>query len=455
MIIKTKIIGSFIKYTVAAIIISITLFPKFPFLEVPGTFVSVRLEDFVLAFSGILLVLKIYPNLNVFIKNKLVKVILILLCAGLLSVISGVLVTKTVIPHIGFLHWLRRIEYFVPLFLGIVAVRSDKSNLAFFARIFVIVLFVIFFYGVGQKYLHWPIIITQNQEYSKGVALRYVPGGHINSTFAGHYDLGTFLIIILPVLVSAFFTIKEKYTKLFLSLSIFSGLWLLVNTASRISLVSYLISVVFALIFINRNKMIPLVLIISLVFTLFSENLITRYERIFNVAKDRVERLMSFSDTFNVVYASENINLPVKNSKISTPTPTLIFEDRSTNIRLNVEWPRATRSFLKNPLLGTGYSSITLATDNDYLRLLGEMGFVGFIAFIMVLIRIVVIILQKYPFVNNLNGIELSFVAGMLGSLPGVLINALFIDVFEASKFAIMFWLMIGFVLGIAEKHEY
>src|SRR3989344_4626051 len=277
MIIKTKIIGSFIKYTVAAIIISITLFPKFPFLEVPGTFVSVRLEDFVLAFSGILLVLKIYPNLNVFIKNKLVKVILILLCAGLLSVISGVLVTKTVIPHIGFLHWLRRIEYFVPLFLGIVAVRSDKSNLAFFARIFVIVLFVIFFYGVGQKYLHWPIIITQNQEYSKGVALRYVPGGHINSTFAGHYDLGTFLIIILPVLVSAFFTIKEKYTKLFLSLSIFSGLWLLVNTASRISLVSYLISVVFALIFINRKKMIPLVLIISLVFTLFSENLITRY----------------------------------------------------------------------------------------------------------------------------------------------------------------------------------
>ena len=44
------------------------------------------------------------------------------------------------------------------------------------------------------------------------------------------------------------------------------------------------------------------------------------------------------------------------------------------------------------------------------------------------------------------------FLAGIIGAIPGVLLNAVFIDVFEASKFAITFWFLLGF--GIAILHE-
>ncbi len=132
-----------------------------------------------------------------------------------------------------------------------------------------------------------------------------------------------------------------------------------------------------------------------------------------------------------------------------------VFEDRSSSIRLNVEWPRAIRAFTKNPLLGTGYSSITLATDNDYLRLLGEAGALGFLAFSLIFIRIGNLTLANFPIHKNFSGVEQAFIAGIAGSIPGVLLNAVFIDVFEASKFAILFWLLMGmFVALLKYKHN-
>jgi O-antigen ligase len=124
------------------------------------------------------------------------------------------------------------------------------------------------------------------------------------------------------------------------------------------------------------------------------------------------------------------------------------LEDRSTTIRLNVEWPRAIRAFLKNPLLGTGYSSITLATDNDYLRALGEVGLFGFLAFVFILVKIGLearkIVFSKIPI-----EVEKAVLIGLVGGALGFLANALFIDVFEASKVAITFWLLMGLLIGI------
>jgi len=150
-----------------------------------------------------------------------------------------------------------------------------------------------------------------------------------------------------------------------------------------------------------------------------------------------------------VVYAQEKSILPDKSRSTPTPTPTPVFEDRSSNIRLNVEWPRALRAFNKNPLLGTGYSSITLATDNDYLRLLGETGLLGFLSFILVIGRLIVLFISRIPFQKYLSGIDVVYVAAMFGSIPGIMLNAVFIDVFEASKFAVVFWLTMGFAVAI------
>ena len=442
---------SLLKYLVSAIIIAVPLYPKFPFIGVPGTFVSVRGEDVLIMISFLVWLAFFFPGIKSFFKNDVFRTVTLFLVVGAISLFSATFITHTVTPHIGVLHWLRRIEYFVPLFLGMTVIKREPGNLNFYLKIIFLVIFFAFVYGFGQRYFSWPIIITQNQEYSKGVALRWMPGSHINSTFAGHYDLATFLVLVLPVVITSLFILKNKLVKLFLLAIWLMSLWLLVNTASRISLVSYLVATTFSLVLIKKYKVIPVVLLISLSFIGFSSNLQERYTRIWGVVRERVFEVKIIDNLISrEIYAQVDEESLYKKDKPSpTPTPVPVFEDRSSSIRLNVEWPRAIRAFSKNPLLGTGFSSITLATDNDYLRALGEVGFLGLLSFSLIFITIFKEFLGVFPLQEYFNGLNLAFVSGMVAAIPGIFLNAIFIDVFEASKFAIIFWLLMGMAISL------
>ena len=442
------------KYLVAAIILVVPLYPKFPAIRIPGTFVSIRLEDFLLAAVLFVVLINLLPKWKEVFRERIERSMFIYLAVGATSLLSAILLTQTVVPHIGFLHWLRRIEYFVPFFLGTIYVWKNKGrDLEFFVKVFMVTFILLFVYGVGQRYFHWPVIITQNEEYSRGVALRWIPGSHINSTFAGHYDLATFLVLLTPIFVSLLFTLKGKLTRLSLLIVIFSSLWLLANSVSRISVVSFLISGSIALLLLKKYKEIAIFLAVSIIFFGFSTDLLVRYGRLFEVTKEKL--LIKFIYQIpGSVYATEESSVRRINISTPKPTPIPIFEDRSTSIRLNVEWPRALRALFKNPLLGTGYSSITLATDNDYLRLLGEVGILGFIAFSLILLNLVRTILRVIPIPKNLNSIESAFLAGLAGGTIGIFTNAIFIDIFEASKFALIFWLLIGLAVGLVRKYK-
>lgn len=445
-----KKLKGFYKYLVAGIILVVPLFPKFPFINVPGTYVSIRLEDFLIALTLSVWLIISFPNISKFLKSDIERATVIFLAAGLLSTLFGFIALKVVTPYIGILHWIRRVEYLSLFFIGLLAIRNNPKDLNFYLKLFLIVVMFAFIYGYGQKNFSWPIIITQNEEYSKGVALRWIPGSHINSTFAGHYDLATFLVLILPILITTLFILKSFRKKIIFSLVILAGLWLMVNTASRISLVSYLVSTVISLILVKKYKEIIIVVVISLIFAGSSSNLVSRYLRLFDIVKSRIARVETgvYGHVFTPAFASTDVPIQRRANPTPTPIPVTSGEDRSTSIRLNVEWPRAIRALAKNPILGTGYSSISLATDNDYLRMLGETGLLGFLAFFLIFIRIIQTYLSRYPFLNNFDGLNLSFISGMFGSFAGILANAAFIDVFEASKFATIFWLLIG--MGVA-----
>lgn len=436
------------KYITSAVILIIPLYPKFPFLRIPGTQVSVRIEDFFMAFVTIFLIIKILPRLKKVFSNQFELSIAQFIFVGLISLISGVFLTQTVIPHIGFLHWARRVEYFIPLFLGVLAIR-DKENLNFYLKVLMLTTLIAFFYGFGQRYLNWPVIVTQNSEYAKGIALRWISGSHINSTFAGHYDLATYLVLILPIFISLFYVVKNIKTRIFLFITILSGLWLLLASISRISIASYLAGSAVALFIIKKNKAILVVMVFSLIFFSFSPDLKTRYLRIFDEARKRLGEISI------IVYAQTEVPQLRKSTVLPTPTPPTLLEDRSSSIRLNVEWPRAIRSLAKNPPLGTGYSSITLATDNDYLRTLGETGILGFAAFGLVFVNLIKLVVSNFLIRGrDFPDVQKAFVAGTIGGTSGVLLNALFIDVFEASKIAIIFWLMIGILIGLLRKEN-
>lgn len=445
---------SIYKYLVTAVLIVVPLFPKFPSIRIPGTYVAVRLEDFLLLFVLAVFAIPLLKNLKEIIKNNVSRSILLFLAIGLVSLMSGIFLTQSVELKIGLLHWVRRIEYLSLFFIGFVYIRRIKDSNYFFEYIIKILLLInviVFLYGMGQKYFEFPIIVTQNEEYSKGIALRWIPGAHINSTFAGHYDLASFMVLIMPIFITAFFVfrdeviqdqkkqitsrfkiyyfVRNRISKIILGVSTLFGFWLMSVAVSRISIVAFILAVSVSLFLVKKYKEIILVGVISVLIFGTAPDLQVRYKRIFDVVKQKISSVV-------VVYAQEGGN---------------VNEDRSTSIRLNVEWPRAIRAFNKNPMLGTGYSSITLATDNDYLRALGETGSLGLLSFLLIFIYLYKH-LKSYVFDNSKKSI---FIAGYIGSTIGIIMTAIFIDIFEASKFAIIYWMFTGFVVGsVKNKYE-
>jgi hypothetical protein len=198
---------------------------------------------------------------------------------------------------------------------------------------------------------------------------------------------------------------------------------------------------------LKKYKALVFIVLISIVFSGFSSNLFGRYKNLIDVYSSKIKNIKIVKANFFdfTVLAQEATLVP-------TPIPAPVFEDRSTSIRLTVEWPGAIRAFLKSPLLGTGYSSVGLAVDNDYLRLLAEVGFLGLFGFVLVIVRTLFIFASAIPLTQNFSGIKLGFVVGAIGGIFGTLLNATFIDVFEASKFAIVFWLIIGLAVCIARE---
>lgn len=437
------------KYLLAAVLIIVPLFPKFPLFAVPGTYVAVRFEDLLLLVLGLVTLIKVFTNLKGFFKDEIIIAILIFFGVNSVSFMAGLFLTKTITLQLGFLNYARRLEYMVPLFaiLTLFTKEQVSKNLDYFMKILIIVTLIIFVYGFGQRYAHFPLITTQNDQYSKGVALRWTPGSDITSTFAGNYDLAAFMVIMLPIFITLLFVMKGKLDKFWFFISASSGLWLLINSLSRISQISYLISVSLALLLSKKYKALAAVLVISIFLVGTTPSLTARFNRVIDVFYQKVKIVKLTSITNDFLVRAEGSTLPVLRSNLPSPTATStpIFEDRSTSIRVNVEWPRAIRAFVINPPLGTGYSSIGLATDNDFLRMLGETGILGFLAFILIFVRVGKLFIKAVKVIGRFTLLEKGLILGMLGGIIGIFISSTFIDLFEASKFATLFWFMVGY----------
>lgn len=125
--------------------------------------------------------------------------------------------------------------------------------------------------------------------------------------------------------------------------------------------------------------------------------------------------------------------------------------DLSFTTRFQGEWPQAIDAFKRNILLGSGYSSVGLAVDSSYIRMLGEVGLLGFIAFFVIFIAAWAYIKKTFRFVDS--PLLKSFVIGFCAGVFGLFLNATLIDVFEASKIAFYLWLLMGITLGLL--HQY
>jgi len=462
------------------LLVFIPLYPKFPLFPVSGTYVHIRLEDiFVALVLGLFIIHLLVKKDFSLLKENIAKLAFLYFGIGFLAVLNGIFIAKNIVPHLAFLHWARRIEYFSLLFVAYYSLDNIKQLKTYGWLIFFSTLGVIF-YGLGQKFFGWPVVSTMNKEFSKGMILKLTWWARVNSTFAGHYDLAAFLVMILCLTFSVLLITKRKFLKIPIIIFGVFSYYLLILTASRISFIAYLLGGGTVLYLAKKNWWIFPFLLFSLLGMFFSEDLGQRYAATFKIdlsflsgkTKIKTEEI-AYLPTATPTPTEVPLAIPTQGKKIiskviptltPTPTPTLLPEEeatppayfeptalavgRSTDIRLKVEWPRAIRAFLKNPLLGTGYSSITLATDNDYLRMLGETGLLGTLAFLALIITIAK---DFYLFLakNRFDYTERLIICGIIGASIGYFVNAAFIDVFEASKVAFFFWIMIGLGLKV------
>ncbi len=154
--------------------------------------------------------------------------------------------------------------------------------------------------------------------------------------------------------------------------------------------------------------------------------------------KNLREKLKKIKPLISKKKIVENTQLARKYLKPATT----ILSDISFATRLQVEWPRALGAFLSSPILGFGASALTEATDNDYLRWLGEFGALGTVIFLYILLKL--LLLNSFKAFKRSKEKEKVLFLGYAFGIIALLINAGYIDVFEASKVAFTFWMFSG-----------
>lgn len=452
-------------WIVLFLFVFIPLYPKFPLISVKGTYVAIRIEDLLIAGSLILWFIGIIPKVGSLLKSTLVQAVLLFWFIGLLSVFSGRVITHTVTLNLGILHWGRRVEI-LALFLMVATTISSVAQVKLILKVMFITTLLIVLYGFGQIWLHLPVISTTNSEFSKGLILSLTNNSRVNSTFAGQYDLAAYLTIAIVFMGTFYFYFGNPLKKAFITLSGLASFFLLGLTAARASFAAALagLTIVF---WLKGKKVLIIVLACLSIITVglipdlrhrlvatVTVNLLGGGGAKYNPPPGTVNQFTRL----NTIPASsraaviERIKNEATSSSASSKIPvdvapgepintTELGVERSFGIRLNVEWPRAINALKQNPVLGSGYSSIGLATDNDYLRSLGETGVLGTLSFGLIF----VIFFKKLTFfLKSAEGFKKTFAVASFASILAILITCFVIDILEASKIAELFWMMLG-----------
>lgn len=488
----------------------IPLYPKFPLIDIQQTWVYIRLEDFLVALAIGSLIVIIFRKHSLR-QSPLTFPIFVYWGVGCISLLQALLFLfphfqGVLMPHLAIFHYLRRIEYMSLFFLAYEAYKK-KSRIEPYVSVIVATYFCVLLYGIGQKFFGFPAFLTMNEEFSKGIPLRLPATARIPATFGGHYDFAAYLVLTIPIMGSLYFGVKKIWEKSFFVALTLLGLLLLLFTASRISFGVYLISMSCMLMWQKKPILIPFMILISIGLLNITSGASERFYKTFRVsnvvvdlstgkpigALDKFEgasatiQKIESPDEENLPKGSGFINLPagygasqldnqdkksidtiktvemyitknlaVGSGEFATISGSFLIQkalvyDISITTRLQGQWPKAVAAFKRNILLGSGFSSLSIAADGDYHRMLGETGLIGTIAFLGIFaVLYVLFFLRKETLIQK----QKAFTIGIFSGLTGLFFNAVFIDVFEASKVAFMLWLLLGISVALLTQKK-
>lgn len=260
----------------------IPLYPKLPLVDVKNTWVYVRVEDFLVFFVFISFFTLLIKR-KISLKTPLTIPIMAFWLVGAVATIHGVVLIfptiPNVFPNVAFLAFLRHIEYMSLFFVAYVGIR-EKRSFGPVVAVVVLTLLGVVAYGLGQRFLGFPAFLTMNEEFAKGIPITLSQLSRLPSTFAGHYDLAAYLVLVIPILVSLIFGFRNIFIKLIFAASVLLGGLLMFMTVSRVSLVVLFVAI-FGVMFFQKKKLailsIPLIICAGFLFIALKPTVLTRF----------------------------------------------------------------------------------------------------------------------------------------------------------------------------------
>jgi len=250
-------------------------------------------------------------------------------------------------------------------------------------------------------------------------------------------------VVITPIYLYRLIHNKRKWIWFFYLLII--GYSILI-TEARISLVAYFVILILGfwkLIKVNTIKIFAFVYISAI--CLLGGFLLQDIIRTDNVSYLERFQTLDFEAMYQETLYAYNMR-DYKTFLVKGPQLYYAGTDLSYSMRMS-KWFNYLDGLFHNPVFGLGLSTTGEAVDGNYIRYLAESGLLGFTLWSILILTILKS--SKHLAKRNLLEGYLVYLATI-----GLLIMALFIDVFEASKVAMFFWFIIGWVMTNFDKSK-
>lgn len=417
-----------------SVFLFILIAPKINILNVPGTYIGIRGEDLLVLVSFVFIIAYILLKNKSIVLNRVEKKLSIIIFSYLIicfiASLYGFLMGYISNPLLAIMFLFRKFEYMFFIILGYNTIRSFKENSLVIKTLDIVVSLLIL------------IGILQSQGIIGAYMLgQYVPNTEtrIVSTFSGPWEYSAFLVLIAPIYIHRLLSRKTKipvkfYSVVILLLSYYS----IFLSQSRISILAFSLLLIFMVLKSKSKIMVGVfvtIILASFAFVKGDDLLPERFET------------LSISSTIQlteIAFANADYKDYLNATRLDF---TEGLGDLSFSIRVN-KWADLLDGFIHNPLLGLGLSTTTEAVDGNYIRYIAESGFLGLALWFLLIFNVVKIsktIKEKNRVLQDGN---MDLVASIIqyGTI-GLLIIAVFIDIFEASKIAMFYWFIVGLLL--------
>jgi O-antigen ligase len=385
----------------------IPLYPKIGLLSVPGTYIPVRIDDLLIGGCVAVWLAGLVMQRRVpFVPAQLGLAAAAWVGCGLISLIVGAVVLRTIAATTGLAYWAKPIEY---LLLGLIAydqVRMGRLS----PRLVLVTVFAsaagVVAYGVLERF---------------GV-LPQLPGwtpnpGSLFATTGDPHELATYLGMLI-VLSAVLWRHAPRKARIAWAFALVPTVFVLFSSAGRSEYVAAVVCL--AALAFHRPSRKPALLALAVMVVLFAT-----------------------PPTLRALGA-----VPAPSGSTTTDVSARFDDDSligNLKVRFLYKWPAYLNATLRDPLFGLGPSVATEAADGYYVRSIVETGIVGTVAFAALLLAVVAGLRRA---ARSMTDSTRTLAQGLLAATAFLGIVGILIDTWVASRVMEIYWPLVGTALA-------